>query len=104
MTAFTPTAALRRGREALDNTISGQHASIHGKVAAHHKSTHGCVFLGENIRFIREVRLILAAVNQDQACESTRISVALVGGVRPSSTTAQAYYNDIVSKIGIYGN
>ena len=105
MAALAPTGALWFGGEALDNTISRQHASIHRKVAAHHESTHCCVFLREDTRFIREVGLILAAVDQHQACESTRVSVALVGGVGPSSTTAQAYYNDFVSKLAfISGN
>ncbi|KAK5626215.1 hypothetical protein RRF57_001930 [Xylaria bambusicola] len=53
------------GWETLDNAVTGKHASIDGKVPAHHKRSHGRVFLGQGVRFVCKIRLILAAVHQN---------------------------------------
>lgn len=44
--ALSSATALCWGREALDNAIAGQHASVDGEVSADHKGTHGGIFLG----------------------------------------------------------
>lgn len=101
MTALSSATALRRSREALDNSVSGQHTSIHGEVAAHHESTHGCILLGKNIGLVREVSLVLAAVDEDKARKSAGVSVAFVCGVNPPAAAAEAYSNRYVSQMTI---
>ena len=76
-------------RESLDDAVSGQHPTIHGKVPAHHKCTHGGVLLGQDIRLVREVRLVFAAVHKDVAGVAAGVTVALVHGVSPSSAAAE---------------
>lgn len=75
--------------EPLDDSVPGQHAAIEGKAPAHHKGTHGCVLLGKDIRLVREVRLVFAAVHKDVAGVAAGVTVALVHGVAPSSATAE---------------
>jgi hypothetical protein len=78
------------GWEALHDAVTCQHAAIHGKVAAHHEGSHGSILLSECVRGVRQVRLVLASVNQDQACEPGRVSVALVGRIGPTTPAAEA--------------
>jgi hypothetical protein len=66
------------GRQALDNAIAGQHAPIYGKVPAHHEGPHGCVLLGQGVRLVRIVRLIMAPIDQDEAGVAAAVLVALV--------------------------
>ena len=87
--ALAATRRLLSGK-ALNNAVTSQHASVDRKVTAHHKSTHGCVLLGQNIRFICEIRLVLAAVDKDKAGVAAVVPVALVHRVCPSSTPAEA--------------
>lgn len=76
------------GRETLDDAVAGKHASIDGKVPAYHKGPHGRIFLGQGVRFVCKICLVLAAVHQNQACVATRISVTLVRRVLPPTTSA----------------
>lgn len=78
------------GRQALNDSIAGKHASIDGKVTAHHKGTHGGVLLGKLVRLIGEVRLVLPTVDKNKACVASRITVTVVNWIRPSSTPAKA--------------
>lgn len=77
-------------RQALDDAIAGEHAAIDGKVAANHKGTHGCVFLGQAAGLVCEIRLILAAIDQDQAGVAIGAAVALIAGVMPPTAPAKA--------------
>jgi hypothetical protein len=47
--ALAAAAAGLGSRQALDDAVAGQHAPVDGKVAAHHKGTHGGVLLGEHV-------------------------------------------------------
>lgn len=86
-----PLGTLRlRDWQALDDAVAGQHAAIHGEVAAHHEGAHGGVLLGQDIRFVRQVRLVFAAVDEHEARVPAVVTVALVRRVYPSSTSAQA--------------
>jgi hypothetical protein len=76
--------------KALNNAVTGQHASIDREVTAHHESTHGGVLLSQNVRFVCEIRLIFSAIDKDKASVAVVVvPVALVHGVCPSSTTAK---------------
>lgn len=63
MAALLGAASRLSGRKPLNDAIAGQHATVHGEVAAHHEGTHGGVFLGQRVGLIREIRLILASVD-----------------------------------------
>lgn len=78
-------------REALDDPISGQHASIDGKVPADHERSHGRVLLGKDIRFVGEIGLILAAIHKDEAGIATGVAVALVHRIPPPTAPAEAW-------------
>lgn len=77
-------------RKTLDNTVPGQHAAVDGKVPAHHESTHGGVLLGQHVRCVCKIRLILAAVHENQASVTAAVTVTLVHRVLPSTTPAKA--------------
>lgn len=89
---MTTLAAAARvlSRQALDDAVAGQHASVDRKVATDHKGTHGSVLLSKNVRLVGEIRLVLAAVDQDKTSVAAVVPVALVHGVCPSSTPAEA--------------
>ncbi len=78
-------------RQALDDAVAGQHAPIDGEVPADHKGTHGGILLGQAIRFVCQICLVLAAVDQDQARIPTSVPVALVHGILPPTTPAETY-------------
>lgn len=84
-------ASLRfSGWEPLNDSIAGQHASIDGKVPADHKSTHGGILLGQDIRFVGQVCLVLATIHQHETSEATWVAVTLVRRVCPSTAPAEA--------------
>lgn len=76
------------GWQALDDTISGKHPPIDGKVPAHHEGPHGSIFLGQGVRFVCQIRLVLTAVHQDQARVATRVSVTLIRRILPPTSSA----------------
>lgn len=80
-------ASINSGKT-LHNSIAGEHPTINRKVPAHHEGPHGGVLLGEAIRFVCQICLVLAAVDQDQASVATRITVAFVCRVLPPSSSA----------------
>lgn len=77
-------------RETLDDAISSEHAPIDGKVPAHHKGPHRSVLLGQSVRFVRNVRLVLAAIDENQTGVPAGVPIALVGRVLPPTAPAQA--------------
>lgn len=88
---LTTLAALGLGGwQPLYNAVAGEHTTIDGEVAADHKGAHGGVFLGQDIRFVGEVGLVLAAVDEDETREAAVVTVALVRRVYPTSAPAQA--------------
>lgn len=91
VTALAASAGVIAGRQSLDDPVAGEHASIDGKVTAHHEGTHGSVLLSQHIRLVCEVRLILTAVDQHEAGVATVTTVTLVHGVGPSSSPAEAF-------------
>lgn len=76
--------------QALDDSVAGQHATIDGEVAAHHESTHGRVLLGQATGFVREIRLVLTPIDQNQASVAVGVTVALVHGILPPAAPAKA--------------
>lgn len=86
-------------RKTLDNTVPGQHATVDGKVSAHHERTHGGVLLGQHVRCVCKIRLILATVHENQASVTAAVTVTLVHRVLPSTTPAKTCWDerDIVS-------
>jgi hypothetical protein len=83
-------AARLIGRQALDDPVAGEHAPIDREVPADHKSTHGCVLLGQRAGFVCEISLVLAPIDQNQTCVAIGIPVALIRGVMPSTAPAKA--------------
>jgi len=61
-----PAGALVRW-QALDDPVPGKHAAVDGKVAANHKGAHGCVLLSQTVGLVREIRLVLASIDQNKA-------------------------------------
>ncbi|KAK6066582.1 hypothetical protein SCUP234_12012 [Seiridium cupressi] len=72
------------GWKALHKSIPGQHPTIDGEVSTHHEGPHGCVLLGQTVRFVGKICLVLAPVDQDQASVATRVTVAFVLHVEAS--------------------
>jgi hypothetical protein len=66
------------GRKALYDPIPGKHPTIDREVPAHHEGPHGCVLLGQVVRFVCKICLVLASIDQDQARVSIGVTVALV--------------------------
>lgn len=91
MAAPPSSTALCGGGQTLDDAVAGQHAPVDGKVAADHERTHGSVFLGQPIRLVRQIGLVLASVDKDVAREAIYVAVTFVGGVRPSTAAAEAF-------------
>lgn len=91
-------AASVLSRQALDDAVAGQHASVDREVATDHKGTHGSVLLSKNVRLVGEIRLVLAAVDQDKTSVAAVVPVALVHGVCPSSTPAEACLKSWLAK------
>lgn len=80
-----------RGREALHNSIPGKHSAIYGEVPAYHEGPHSCVLLGKSVRFVREIRLVLASIDQNEAGVAIVVTVAFVRRVLPPSSPAETY-------------
>lgn len=72
----------------LDDPVACQHATVDAEVPAHHESPHGRVFTRQLIRFVRQVGLVLAPVDQHQASVATWFPVALVRGLLPATPLA----------------
>ena len=87
--ALAATAGVDGSREPLDDAVAGEHAAVDGEVPADHKGTHGGVFLRQDIGLVCKVRLVLTPVYKDKASEAIGVSVQLVGGIRPTSTSAK---------------
>lgn len=68
--ALAATARIGGSGQSLDDAVPGEHAAVDGEVAADHEGAHGGVFLGQDVRLVGEVRLILAAVDEDEASVS----------------------------------
>jgi hypothetical protein len=84
-----PATALA-GRQPLDHAVARQHASVDREVAAYHEGPHGRVLLSQPVGLVREVGLVLPAIDEHEAGEARRAAVRLVQGISPSSTPAQA--------------
>jgi hypothetical protein len=79
-------------RQALDDAVAGKHTTVDGEIAANHKSAHGRVLLGQAARLVRQVRLILPTIDQNQAGVAVvGVTVALVHGVLPPTSPAKAF-------------
>jgi hypothetical protein len=76
-------------RQALDDAIACEHATIDGKVPAHHKGTHSRVFLSQDVGFVCKIRLILAPVDKNKARVAAVATVTLIHWVGPPSTAAE---------------
>jgi hypothetical protein len=81
------------GWKALHDSIPGKHPTIDREVSAHHEGPHGCILLGKAVRFVGEIGLVLATVDQNQASVATVVTVAFVRRVLPPSSPAQTYAN-----------
>lgn len=77
-------------RQPLNDAVAGQHATIHREVAAHHEGSHGSVLLRQEIRFVGEIGLILAAVDHNEARVAAVVTVTLVRRIRPPAAPAEA--------------
>lgn len=88
--ATLPAAAGIRGRQTLDNAVTGKHATVDGEVAANHEGTHGGIFLSQEIRFVGKVRLVLAAIDENKTRVAAGVAIALVCRVYPPSSPAEA--------------
>lgn len=77
------------GWKTLNNAISSKHATVHREVAANHKSTHSRVLLSQHIRLVGEIRLVLAAIDKNEASEAAVVAVTLVHGVCPSASSTE---------------
>lgn len=87
--ALATTARVRGGRESLDDSVAGEHAAVDGEVPADHEGAHGGVLLGQDVGLVGEIRLVLTPVYEDEAGEAIDVSVQLVGGIRPASSSAE---------------
>ena len=92
--ASSPTALVAAitliGLQPLDHSITNKHSAIDREVSANHKGTHGCILLGQMIRFVRIIRLVFAAIDEYQASEAARATLAnLVRRVDPATTMAK---------------
>lgn len=87
-----------RGKS-LNNAVASKHAAIYGEIPAHHESTHSSIFLGQNVRFIGKIRLVFTPIDKNKAGEATGVSIALIRGVCPSTSSAETYYTPLVSQL-----
>lgn len=76
--------------QALNDAVAGQHAAIDREVPAHHKGTHGGVFLGQIVGFVCKIGLVLAAIDQNQASVAVHVVEAVVHGIHPPTAPAKA--------------
>lgn len=88
VTALTAGARLC-GRKTLNDAVASKHATIHREVAANHEGSHGSILLGQPIWFVGEIRLVLAAIDKNEASKATVIAVTLVHWVCPSTSSAK---------------
>ena len=102
MAALSSPSAVISGQP-LNNTVAGEHAAVDREVAADHKGTHGCILLGQAAGFVREICLILASIDQNQASVAVGIAVALIAGVPPPSAPAKACKEASVSCVIVAG-
>ena len=93
MVAALASAAGVIRRQTLDNAIASEHAAIDRKVPANHEGTHGCVLLGQATGLVREIGLILAPIDQNQAGVAIGAPVALIARVMPPTAPAKACKN-----------
>lgn len=75
--------------QALDDAVPGQHASIDGEVATDHESTHGSILLGQRVRLVRIVRLVLATVDKHETDVPFGVPITLIHGVQPAPSSAE---------------
>ena len=87
------------GWEALDDSIPGEHAPVDREVPADHEGPHGGILLGQSIRFVSQVCLVLAAIDKDQAGIATGIAVAFVRRVLPTPSPAQTCRERVTSAL-----
>lgn len=78
-------------REPLYDTVADEHAAVDREVPANHEGPHGGVLLGQAVRLVGQIRLVLASIDQDQAGVAIGVPVNLVGRVLPPPSPAQAY-------------
>lgn len=86
---MSPTALVRR--QTLNDTITCQHSSVDGEVAANHEGAHCCVLLSQTVRLVCEIGLVLPAINEYETGEAGGAAVSLVEGVSPPSAAAEAW-------------
>lgn len=96
---FRAAAGIVCGREALHDTVPREHPSVGREILAHHERPHGGVLLRQGIRYVGEISLVLTAVDQDQAGEPARVTVALVRRILPPASSAETYESRFVSPI-----
>lgn len=91
MAALAATVRVGSSRQALHDSVAGKHASVHREISADHKGTHGGVFLGQNIRLVREICLVLSAIDEHQTGKAVVVPITLVRRIRPSSAATEAF-------------
>lgn len=79
------------GREPLDDAVTSQHTTIDRELTTHHEGSHGSILLSQDIRFVGQIRLVLATVDQHEACEAAGVAIARVRRIRPSAAPAEAW-------------
>lgn len=87
------------GGQALDNAIARHHAAIDAEVTAHHEGAHGRILASQLVRLVRQIGLVLAPIDQHQARVPRRFPVALVGGLGPPTSLAEAYEVTCISHV-----
>ena len=83
-------ARLRNG-QALNDAIASKHTTVDGKLAADHKSSHSGILLSQSIRLVGLIRLVLPAIDQDQAGEAGPATADLEHGIVPTTTLAETW-------------
>ena len=78
-------------RKSLDDTIPGEHATINGEVAAHHKSSHCSILLSQLVGLVGLISLVLAAIDQDQTGEAGAATADLEHGIVPTTALAETW-------------
>lgn len=89
VTGLPALAARFGGGHALDDAVAGQHAAVDREVATDHEGSHGGILLGQAARLVEVVSLVLAAIDQDEACVAPGLLVAFVRGVDPTPALAK---------------
>lgn len=75
--------------QTLDDAVAGQHAAIHREVPADHEGTHCRVLSRQLVRFVRQIRLVLASVNQHKASVPASVPEHVVRRLFPSAPVAE---------------